>query len=139
MQSNVFNESMGTVPAIFYSYRCFLPVFSQSLQNMIWAIWFTVAIIFCKCWVAWGPENTISVVLLLTFITYFVVQVTSEAYSDTQPKFKMELFAKIVQGFQPFKIFAKNSILDIWLDSKCASGTASNFFPAVKMLSKYGQ
>ena len=34
----------------------------------------------------------------------------------------MELFAKIVNGFQLLAIFAKNSILDVWQASEYASG-----------------
>ena len=34
----------------------------------------------------------------------------------------MEIFAKIVNGFTLFTIFAKSSILDVWLDSGYTSG-----------------
>lgn len=37
----------------------------------------------------------------------------SDIYSDCIGTSKMELFAKKVNGFQPFIIFAKSSILDI--------------------------
>ena len=37
----------------------------------------------------------------------------AEAYSEPSQTYKMDLFAKIVIGFQPFTIFAKNYILDI--------------------------
>ena len=33
----------------------------------------------------------------------------------------MELFAKVVNDFQPLTIFAKSYILDVWLDSEYAS------------------
>ena len=36
----------------------------------------------------------------------------------------MKLFAKIFSGCQPLSIFAKSSILDVWLHSKCASAFA---------------
>ena len=42
----------------------------------------------------------------------------SEAYSEPSLISKMELFAKIVKGFQPLSIFAKNSILDVPLGSE---------------------
>ena len=42
----------------------------------------------------------------------------SEAYSEPCLRSKMELFAKIVNSFQPVTIFAKSSILDIWLGSE---------------------
>ena len=34
---------------------------------------------------------------------------------------KMALFAKIVNGWKTLNIFAKSSILDVWLGSECAS------------------
>ena len=34
----------------------------------------------------------------------------------------MEHFAKIVNGWKSLIIFAKSPILDVWLDSECASG-----------------
>ena len=34
----------------------------------------------------------------------------------------MERFAKIVNDFSPFTIFAKSSILDVWQGSECPSG-----------------
>ena len=36
-----------------------------------------------------------------------------EAYSELWKLSKMEVFAKIVNGFQPITIFAKSSILDV--------------------------
>ena len=36
-----------------------------------------------------------------------------ETYSEHSQRFKMELFAKIMNGFQPITIFAKSSILDV--------------------------
>ena len=44
-----------------------------------------------------------------------------EVSSEPSQTAKMELFGKIVDSFQPSTIFVKNSILDIWLGSKCAS------------------
>ena len=38
---------------------------------------------------------------------------------------KIDLVGKIVNGFQPFIIFAKSSIFDIWLGSECASAVKS--------------
>lgn len=34
----------------------------------------------------------------------------------------VELFVEIVYGFQPLTIFAKESVLDVWLSSESASG-----------------
>ena len=41
-----------------------------------------------------------------------------ETYSEPCYKFKMELFVKLVNGFQPLPISAKSSILDIWHGSE---------------------
>ena len=45
----------------------------------------------------------------------------------------MEFFAKIVNGFQPLNLFAKISILDVWLGSKYASALYLN----ITILSRY--
>ena len=42
-------------------------------------------------------------------------------YSDLSEASKMNFF----NGFQPLTIFAKNSILDVWLDSECAFGNGN--------------
>ena len=46
----------------------------------------------------------------------------------------MELFAKIVNEFQPLTIFEKSSILDVWLGIERASG--KRFFSAFHTFSK---
>ena len=46
----------------------------------------------------------------------------SEAYSEPGQTSKMELFAKIVRGFQPLIFYAKSSVLDVSLGSGYASG-----------------
>ena len=43
---------------------------------------------------------------------------TLEAYSEPSGTSKMEVFAKIVNSCQPLIIFAKSSILDVWLGSE---------------------
>ena len=45
-----------------------------------------------------------------------------EAYSQPSQTSKMEVFTKIVNGFQPFTVFIKSSILDIWLGYEYAFG-----------------
>ena len=40
-----------------------------------------------------------------------------EAYPEPCQISKMALFAKIVNGFQPLNIFAKNQIFDVWQGS----------------------
>ena len=42
-------------------------------------------------------------------------------YSESFEISKIKFFVKIVNGFQPFIIFAKNSILDVWQRSEYAS------------------
>ena len=45
----------------------------------------------------------------------------TEAYSELTQTSKLELFGKIVKRFQSTAIFAKSSILDVWVGSKCTS------------------
>ena len=45
-----------------------------------------------------------------------------EAYLEPSRTSKMELFAKIVYGFQLSNLSAKSSILDVRVPSECASG-----------------
>ena len=45
-----------------------------------------------------------------------------ETYSQPSQTSKMEVFIKIVNGFQPFTVFIKSSILDIWLGYEYAFG-----------------
>ena len=49
-----------------------------------------------------------------------IFQYSTEAYPEPSQTSKMELFAKIVNGFYPLTIFGKSFILDIWLGSVCA-------------------
>ena len=46
---------------------------------------------------------------------------STEVYSELCQTYKMELFAKIVNGFQLLTIFAKNAILDVLQGFECAS------------------
>ena len=46
----------------------------------------------------------------------------AEACEELCKVSKMESFAKIVNGFKPLTIFAKLSILDVWLGSEYTSG-----------------
>ena len=46
---------------------------------------------------------------------------TSEAYLKPSRTSEMELFAKIVNGFQPLTIFAKSSTLGVQLGAEYAS------------------
>ena len=45
----------------------------------------------------------------------------TEAHSEPSQTYKMERFAKIVNGFQPLPIFAKPSILEVWQGSEYTS------------------
>ena len=47
--------------------------------------------------------------------TYVIVKYSniSEVYSDPRQTSKIKLFAKIVNAFHPFTIYAKSSILDV--------------------------
>ena len=53
----------------------------------------------------------------------------SEAYSEPSWTSKMDLFAKIVNGWTPLTIFAKRSILDVRLGSEYASDPHLPSFP----------
>ena len=46
----------------------------------------------------------------------------TEPYLQPSQTYKMELFAKIVNGFQPLIVFTKRSSLDVWLRSEYAFG-----------------
>ena len=48
---------------------------------------------------------------VLSKLFLFQSQVCTEGYSEPCRSSKMELFARIVNGFQPLTFFAKNSIL----------------------------
>ena len=45
----------------------------------------------------------------------------AEAYAEPWQAFKMNLFAKIVNGWKPLTFFAKSSNLDVWQGSEYAS------------------
>ena len=51
----------------------------------------------------------------------------TETYSEPSRISQMELFAKIVNGFQPLTIFARSSILDVRLGFEYASAEANIF------------
>ena len=50
----------------------------------------------------------------------FMWMLTSFFFWETSRTSKTELFAKVVNSFQPVTIFAKRSILDVWLGSEDA-------------------
>ena len=50
-----------------------------------------------------------------------------EAYSEPSQLSTMKLYANIVHGWKPLTIFAKSSILDVWLVSECACEMHKNF------------
>ena len=64
-----------------------------------------------------------SILIDVNFAYWFFIG-PEEAHSEHSQISKMKLFEKIVSGFQPLTIFAKNSILDVRLDSKSASEVA---------------
>ena len=60
----------------------------------------------------------------MSFLLIFFVwqcSATIEVYPEPYQTSKMELLAKIVNGFQPLTIFAKSSILDVRQGSKYTS------------------
>ena len=50
------------------------------------------------------------------------VKKTTEAYSDPRQTSKAKCFTKIVNEWKTLTILKKDSILDVWLSSECASG-----------------
>ena len=52
----------------------------------------------------------------------------SEAYSEHCQTFKMELFEKIIEEFEPLTIFEKRSILNFWEGSEYASASDVRLF-----------
>ena len=66
-----------------------------------------------------------SVMLISEKMHEFLIRL-AEAYSEPCQTSKMEHFAKIVNAFQLLTIFAKHSILYVWLGSECACGQFQN-------------
>ena len=64
-----------------------------------------------------------NILIDVNFECWFFVG-SEEAHPKHSQISKTKLFEKIVSGFQPLTIFAKTSILDVRLDSKCASEVA---------------
>ena len=54
----------------------------------------------------------------------------ASAYPEPSLISKTELFVRIVYMFQPFIIFAKSSVLDVWLGSEYSS--VYHEFPKLK-------
>ena len=52
----------------------------------------------------------------------------SEAYLEHCQRSKMELFEKIIEGFEPLTIFEKRSILNFWQGSEYASASDVRLF-----------
>ena len=55
--------------------------------------------------------------LVFLIKAFFTLNIFEEVYSEPCQTFKMETFAKIVNGLKPLYVFAKNFILDVWQDS----------------------
>ena len=54
------------------------------------------------------------------------METSSEAYTEPCQTSKMEVFAKMVNGFSFLSIFAKIFILDVWEDSEFASESSND-------------
>lgn len=64
----------------------------------------------------------------------------TQAYSEPEPcQICMELFVKITNSFKPLIIFAKRSILDVWLGFEYKSGVSASkhLFKAETVGKKY--
>ena len=62
------------------------------------------------------------------FIHKNVIIHSTEVYSEPCLRSKMKFFAKKVDGFYPWTIFAKDFILDVWQDSENTSVAPVNFW-----------
>ena len=51
----------------------------------------------------------------------------SEEQSELSQTSQMKFFANVINGHNPLIIFAKSSMLDVWLGSKCVSVLRSRF------------
>ena len=91
-----------TVTSIFLTYA--LNIFQKSLR---WKFLFWCTILFFRS-------------KKIHLIHIYIVSCFTEA-SELRQTSKMELFPKIVNGFQLLTVFAKSPVLDVWLGSKFAS------------------
>ena len=57
---------------------------------------------------------------VLQSVKKFLPQYT-QAHSKPSQTSRIELFARIVNGFKPRTIFTETSILDVWLGCQCGS------------------
>lgn len=65
-----------------------------------------------------------SLLLFCNILTWRI----AEAYLEPRQTSGMELFVKLVSSFQSSTIFAKSSVLDIWLSFECASREYLKYF-----------
>ena len=62
----------------------------------------------------------------IVFCYLFCIQWIATVHSEPNQKSKMELFAKIVNGWKLLPTFTKRSILDVSLDSDCTAELYGN-------------
>ena len=60
--------------------------------------------------------------------TSLTLEANSEGYSEPCQTSKMDVFAKIVNGFSSLTIFAESSVLDVWQESEFASEASKNLW-----------
>ena len=65
-----------------------------------------------------------------------MIPVTAKTYLEPRQISKMELFEKLVNGFQLLTIFIKSSILDVWQGSEYASELEHEHFEAKDQVKK---
>ena len=73
--------------------------------------------------------QTLNILTTLGITSMFWLQhlnMYAEAYLGPCQTLKIDLLAKVVQGFSLSTIFAKSFILDIWQCSECASSICYN-------------
>ena len=132
-----------------------LHMFLENLQYVIFGQLLSISILFPssndimslrfnESWIKmnqekvfWWKKKSATEVQLHKFYTYYNFAEFSLAswvnlHSKLCQPSKMVLFTKIINGIQPLAFFTKNSILDIWEISKCASHKTSLKIDAFK-------
>ena len=74
------------------------------------------------------PSRRLSVAIWFKHETYLTLEASSEAYSEQCQTSKMEVFAKIVNGFSLFTVLCKKLHLRCWQDSEFASEASNDLW-----------
>lgn len=78
--------------------------------------------------------------ILLTVVSEHLQ--VSEVYSESVQTYKMELFAEMINSFQLLTVFAKSSLLDVWMalmSFRCGCSHLSNQYYIIYMVYLYSK